>query len=798
MWQDVRYAVRLMHRRPGTTLAAAATLAVGIGAGLAIFTAVDRLLLRPLPFPDPDRLVHVEHAPLSWGLAGNGMLARSFLEHPAVAAAGVWAPGGLNLDGGGDGVRLAAAAVDDGFFATLGVIPLHGRVLPPMDGASRFAVLSHDLWRSRFGADVGIIGRTMSLNGQAYEVTGVMPPGFSFPGRTDVWVPPMTDRQITGSAFAPEVVARLAADVTLAQARQALTAYDDGKRIARGGSPAPADDALAITPLGGELTSRVRPTLLLLAASSALLLLVVCASVANLLLARVAMRDQELTVRRALGATRWRIGRLLLIECLLLSVSGAVAGALLAAWALQALRVLAPASLDGAGVAAIDARFAATAIGVSMLTAIVFGVAPGLAAASREAGDVVRSRRQDVRSPVWRRVRSALIVGQMAIALVLLTSSAAAIGALRELTKIDPGFTGERAVGMTVTLPFARFGEPATIAGFFERAHERLLAIPGVRTVGATGFLPGSNEIGVGLALKVPGRPQPDGAPRFFASYLSASADYFEVMGIRLIAGRSFTAADRIGTPAVIVLSETAARGLYPNVMAAVGQRIEVDGASESPALHEVVGVVADVSLRTLTTNERARRQVYAPLLQRPPFGNLSFVTEVEGRPEAAAASLRAAMRDVDPSIPIYNAQPIGDVVDRFVASRRLAGTLVSGFALVTLLVAAIGLYGLMAQLVTERRREIAIRVALGAAPHAVRRRIVWHGATHALAGAVLGALGASAALQAFGAVMPGLERPDGWIFALNTMVLLGAALAATWIPTSRVIRIDPIAALRQ
>jgi len=798
MCQDVQYAARLMQRTPGSTLAAVATLGIGIAAALAIFTAVDRVLLRPLPYPDPDRLVHVVRAPLQMSKGPGNMLDPSFLELPVIAATGVWAQGGVNLDSGGDGVRLAAAVVDDGFFAVMGVDPLIGRGLPKADGDSRYAVLSYDLWRGHFNADRAIVGRTISLNRQTYTVTGVMRPGFVFPGRTDIWVPPMVDLQITGSAFAPEVVARLAPDVTLEQARQVVAIYDQTRRAAGSARGRSYGEALEIRPLGGALASRVRPTLLLLAASAALLLLVVCASVANLLLARVAARRHELTVRRALGASRWRVARQLLIESLLLSATGAAAGAILAAWALQGLAVLTPATLDTISIAAIDARFAATTIGVTIFTAVLFAVAPGLAAASHQASQIVRAGRQDLRPLLWRRVRSTLIIGQMAVALVLLTTSAAAVSALLEVTRIDPGFTGARALGMTVTLPYARFRKPATITEFFERAHERLVAVPGVRKVGATGFLPGSRDSSIGLEFTVPGRPRAEGAPRFFAGYLSASPDYFSVMGIRLIAGRSFTSADRAGAPHVIVLSESAARGLFPDG-AAVGRRVDVDPRFATfSGGYEVIGVVADVRLQSLEADERSLRQAYVSLLQSPPFGNLSFVAEVDGRPEDSIAAITTAMRDVDPSIPIYSAHAIDDVIDRYFAAHRLAGTLVSGFAVVTLLVAAIGLYGLMAQLVTERTREIGIRMALGAVPHTVWRAVVRHGIAHAAAGAGIGALGASAALRVFGAVMPGLETPGAWTFMLNAAVLLGAALAATWIPASRVIRVDPIAALRE
>ena len=798
MWQDVRYALRMMVRRPAPSVAALATLAIGIGAALAIFTAIDRLLLRPLPFPDPDRLVHVERAPLRLGSRAGGMIDRGFLDLPVVASAGLWAPGGVNLEGSAEGVRLAAAAVDDGFFRVMGVVPVLGTPLPPPDGTSRFAVLGYDAWQNRFGADRSVIGQTIVLNGRSYVVTGVMPPGFSFPGRTDVWIPPMVDFQVTGQAFAPEVVARLTPGVTLDQARAAIAGYDEAVRATRGDrGQGPTDgDGVAINPLGGELTSRARPTLLLLGASAGLLLLVVCASVANLLLAGVAMRDQELTVRRALGASRWRVGRQLLIESLLLASIGSTAGILLAVWALQALRALTPATLDPGLLGTLDGRFALTAVGVTLATALVFGVAPGVAAASRRAAHVVRIGQHDVRSPGWRRVRSALIVGQMAVALILLMASAGAVRALVERMQVDPGFRGGEAVAMTVTLPFDRFGEPSTITGFFEGAHERLMALPDVRRVAATGYLPGSDETGVGAELTVPGRDRAADAPRFYAAYLSASPDYFTVLGIRLVEGRTFTAADRRGSPPVLVLSETAARGLFPDG-SAVGQQVNLTVGRE-PTRYEIVGVVGDVHLRSLTTNDRALRQAYVPLLQRPPYGNVSFVVEVAGDPASAVPALTTAMRDVDPAIPIYNARPVEAIVARYYAAHRLSGTLVSAFAAITLLVAAIGLYGLMTQLVTERVREIGIRLALGAEPAAVRREVVRHGAAHALLGALLGALGASAALKVFGAVLPGLDAPGLATFAINTAVLLLAALGAAWIPSARVTRVDPVAALRQ
>jgi predicted lysophospholipase L1 biosynthesis ABC-type transport system permease subunit len=350
---------------------------------------------------------------------------------------------------------------------------------------------------------------------------------------------------------------------------------------------------------------------------------------------------------------------------------------------------------------------------------------------------------------------------------------------------------------MTLTLPASQFDTAPKIAAFFDRARTRLAAVPGVRAVGGTGLLPGGNEIGSGSEVTRDGHVPREGERRFAAMRLRASPGYFRVMGTRLIAGRVFADADRTGTPPVVVLSESTARGLFPDATAAIGQRVRISRDSSAPP-HEVVGVVADVRYRSLEAGMRTFPQLYQPLHQAPPRGVMSLVVEVDGDPSAAIASLRSAMRDVDPTIPPHRMEPVDAAIDRFLASRRLAGILISSFAGVTLLVSAIGLYGLMAQLVTERAREIGIRVALGAAPHAVRRGVVASGVTHAIAGGVAGAIGASAALRIFTALMPSLQQPGAWIFAVNAAVLLLTALAATWIPASRVLRVDPVVALRQ
>ena len=795
--RDVLYALRLMRRQPLFTVVGFVTLVLGIAASTAIFTAVDRLILRPLPYPEPDRLMHVTNAPLTW--EGRAMLSARFTSLEVFAGAGVYATGGANLDGT-PAVRVAAAAADDGFFAAIGVAPLLGQPLPAGLGNTepRFAMVGYDLWRRQFGGDIGLPGRTIRLNGLTYNVAGVMPSGFTFPGRTEVWVQPRADFQLTGAAFAPDVVARLAPGVDVARARAALDVYN---AAAAARAPAGADrQPTTIEPLVLKVSARIRPTLILLAVSVALLLMVVAANVANLMLARVAVREREFVVRRALGASRWRVTRQLLIESLLLAGAAGAAGMLLAGWVLRALGVLSPDVLGDLGLDTVDPRLLIAAAAMSIGTGLIFGLAPGFAAGAVPASRMVRAGRDGTESPFWRRFRGALVIVQMASVLVLLTASVATVRTLARTANIDLGFTGSQALGFQVTLPMATYDSVASWIGFFDRAHERLAAVPGIRRVAATGLLPGSREMGVGLSVAAADRPANPGGTPYFASYLSASPDYFSIMGVPIVAGRPFLPADRTGAPGVAILSASAARALFPDGTPPVGQRIVVGRPrpGQTPEPLEIVGVVADVRVRGPQASPRDLQQVYVSLLQSPPFGSLSFVLEADGDPAAATPAVRAALRDIDTTIPIYDVAVMSRVVDRFLAAERLAMTLVGSFALVTLVVAAVGLYGLMAQVVAARRREIGIRVALGADPARLRRRIVSQGAVVALAGSTIGIAGAVGTLRVFASLLPGFESLDAGVLALNAAALVAVAIVASWAPARRAAAIDPVATLRE
>jgi predicted permease len=792
MWQDVRYAVRTWTARPTAAAAIVMTLALGIGASAAIFSAVDALLLRPLPFPAPDQLVHVENPSIRFGR--QPMVPPSFVELPEIAAAGVWQPGGANLELGLTSHRVAAAIVDDGFFATMGVPAAIGDVLPASNTASRMVVVSHEVWRTRLGGDRTIIGRPITINGQPYTLTGVMPPTFTFPG-VDIWLPPNTDFQVTGDVFAPNVVARIAAGVPVPQAAAAVEAYQVHRWMAAGQEAPTPDDLMTLQPLAQQLTSASRPTLVLLAASVALLLLVVCASVANILLAKVASRHRDLQVRRALGASRGRLVRQAAIEGLLLAGTGGLAGVAIAAWSLSLLRALAPATLGDGGISGLDLRVLAIALFVVVATAVMLSVGPAIAVSAGPSADVVRGGRGDTGGRGWRRVRSALIVGQMAMALVLLSAGAAAVTTLMHVSSIDLGFGGTQAVTAQVTLPLARFGKYEAAVDYIDRARARVAAAPGVVRVAAAGTLPGYSGFGGAFRISVPSRPA-SAAPSVSATMLTASPDYFSVMGIRVIAGRGVAESDRRGSPPVVVLSAGATRRLFTDPAAAVGSHVEI-GLPPNPMLHEVIGVVSDVYLRGADADAATLSQMYFPAAQRPPFGVVSFVAEVRGQANGGITAVRDALADVDGAVPVYGLQTLDSVSDRYLSTHRLTGALISAFAIVTLIVAAVGLFGVMAQVVAERRREIGIRLALGASAREVRRRLIGHAVALAAAGAVIGAGAAAGALRALGSLVPSLQEISSGTVAMQTVVLLLTAVAAAWGPASRVLSIDPALVLR-
>jgi putative ABC transport system permease protein len=792
MWQDVRYAVRSWSRRPGAAVATILTLALGIGASTAIFSALDALLLRPLPYPSPDRLVHVTNGPLL--LMRQPAVSKWFRDLPEVEGAGAWQEGGANIDQGNASHRVNAALVDDGFFRTMAVEALIGDVLPAGAGDGRFVVVSHGLWRTRLGGDRGAIGRDLSINGRPYQIVGVMPPGFGFPGRSDLWIPPLTDFQVTGEVYAPNIVARLALGVSLAQAEGVARAADNQSRVARGRDPVSSENQLTLMPLTERLASSVRPTMILLSISVALVLLVVCVSVANILLARVAGRRQELVVRRALGATSWRLARSLVVESILVVAVGGLAGMFLAVWAISGLHAVAPRLLQESLAQDQATRVFWVGLSVSLITALLAGLLPVWHVAAGPTMAAVRSGRSAGDLPATHRLRNGLVIAQMALALILLSAGAAAVSALLSASRVNLGFGGTEALTMQVSLPQARFSTPVAMVRYTDEALSSLRSVPGVVRVGAASQLPGA-AAGLGaMPVKKAGAPVSDAKPPM-PVMLQASPDYFAAMGIRLIAGRAFQDSDRHGAPPVVVLSEGVATAVFGDAGAAIGERIEV--SLRKPEIVEVVGVVADVHLRSVDTAQERGMQLYHPIAQRPPYTDVSFVVETARPANHVRPDVASALARVDPSVPIYNVTSVHDVEGRFLASHRLSGALVSTFAIVTVIVAAVGLFGLLSQVVSERTRETGIRLALGATAGEVGRRLIGQALMLAAIGAGVGAAGALLGLKALATVVPSLARVDGGSLAANALLLLVVAGIAAAIPAARARRIDPAQVIR-
>lgn len=784
--QDVRYTLRLMRRQPAFTALALATLAIGIGASTAVFTICDRVLLRPLPYPDPDRVVMLDG--VGFAFTANGMgVRKSIRELPVFTSVGLYAAGGVNLGAGGDAHRLRAAAVTSGFFTTLGVAPARGRTFNREEdqAASAVAVLSAASWQRLFaGADV--LGRTIQLNSRGFEVIGVMPPGLTFPEIADVWVPVGAVPQITGGAFAPMQIARLAPGVSIPDAVAALT------RLEAAANPAAAGDPPIVTSLHDELTLRLRPTLLFLAAVVGLLLAVTAANLAGLMLSRLRVRERELLVRAALGAGRGRLLRQVLTECRVIGLTGAIAGTLIAVWSTRLFRAVMPGFAPDVDLTSVDARFLSLALLVTAATIAMFCLGPAAGAARPRVASALRQ--VDAHGRRGTRFGQVLVVSQVAIALVLLAAGGAALSSMVALTRVDLGFHNDRATLFELTMPLERYKDSRAVGEFWTLFESRLRTVPGYLGAGASSFAPGSNQTGVGMSLRLAGTPVRDPKDRLSAAVLAATPDYFRVMGIALLEGRAFSDADKFGGPPVAIISRTAARQLRPDGGSVVGQLLEF--SSMLPKRVEIIGVVDDVRLRTV--KGPATSQLYQPLPQAVWANSLGVAVDSTAPDAAIMVAIKAALREVDSSLPMYNVTRVGRIRAQYLETERLTLGVSGAFAAIGLLLSAIGLYGVLSQAVAQRRREIGIRMALGANRARLRWEVVRSGLALTIAGIVIGGVIAAGAGRAFASVVPGLTGPT-WPSLLALSALMAAiAIVASWAPARRASATDPIEVLKE
>ena len=803
MLADLKYALRALHKSPGFTLIAALTLALGIGANRAIFSVVNAVLLRPLPYRDAERLVTVNHLYPSLKGLEAGVSAPGFVDYRArartlerVAVEAGWSP---NLTGRGDPERLTGARVSGEFFATLGAPAAVGRALRPDEdapGREFVVVLSDGFWRRRFGADPAAVGQTLTLDGQPHQIVGVMPRGFRdfFSREAELWRPlALTGEQTSGGRTNEwlSLVARLRPGVTVDQAQRDLRALATQLKQEYPESY-PADWSLAVASLREKGTGNVRPALLVLFGAVGFVLLIACANVANLLLARAAGRSREVAVRTALGAQRGRIVRQLLTESVVLAVGGGLLGLGLAWFGVSALGAFDPAGVPGETIS-IDAPVLVFALALSVATGLLFGLAPALQAAGtglqgtlREGG---RGAAGDRGAQTVRRV---LIVAEVALALVLLAGAGLLMKSFARLQDVNPGFDPRNVLTANVALPQAKYPSDTQQIAFFEQLLPRLAAIPGVRAVGATTSVPFAGS-GWTRSFTVDGYQAPAGQPGPWGEFKVVSPGYPAAIGVPLRRGRLFTDQDGPGAPRVALVDEEMARRYWPNDDP-IGKRIVLGAGGPSERRLEVVGVLGHVRQQGL--DDEARVQLYVPFRQQGMDG-MTLVVRTAGDPLQAVPLVRAAVQAVDRDQPISQVRTVDTLVADSVGQRRLTTVLLALFAGVALLLACIGLYGVTAYSVTQRTREIGVRMALGAAGPQVVGAFVRDGLRLTLVGLAVGLAAALAAGRLIASQLFEVEPGDPVTLAVTAAALAGVAALASYLPARRATRVDPMTALR-
>ena len=804
LWQDVRYGMRMLRRTPGFTAAALLTLTLGIGANSAIFTIVDAVLLRPLPYPSPERLVTVgdrTEAGYSSNVGFETMVdwrqrSKSFEQ---LALMRGWQPT-LMVDG--EAERLPAVRVSWNYFDMMGVRPALGRVFTEAEDHPqtwRVLILSDSLWRRRFKADPSVVGRTITMNDRQYQVVGVLPPSFEPLDAihyqnvaAELWAPIGYDVGGDSSCRSCQHLrgfGRLKPAVSVAGATAEMNAIREQMRREHPGDYEAG--SIAIVPLRDALTGNVRTALLVLLGAVGFVLLIACANVANLLLARSVTRQRELTLRSVLGAGRGRIVRQLLVESLMLSAIGAVLGVVFAQLAVNALATLAPVTLPRMDHIAIDGRVLLFTAAVAVLTGVLFGLVPALRGAS--AG-MQQSLATDSRTSVGgsSRARSVLVVADIVLALVLLAGAGLMLRTVASLTRTSPGFVADGVLTMTFSLVGKAYAEDPAVVAFQARALERIRALPGVERAALADQVPfGSNYDCRGFHAK--GRMKPNTVDDPCIERYGVTPDYLQLMGIPLRRGRFISAQDTTTSQPVLVISEATAKLVWGNDDP-IGSEVRLGGA-EKGTWYTVIGVVADVHHADVTTPVTAA--MYTAETQFTDSYLVTLVKASSGDPASLAPSVRNVLRELDPSIPVYDVATLPALVENASSQRLFVMQLLAGFAIVAVLLAAIGLYGVVSYGVAQRTREVGVRVALGAQRADVMRLVLSSGFVLVAIGVVVGLAAALAATRFLDTLVFGVSPVDPPTYAAAAALLTLVALAAHWVPVQRALRIDPAQALR-
>lgn len=802
LFQDIRFALRMLTKNWTVTAIIIVVLALGIGANTAIFSVVNGALLRPLPYEDPDRLVRLsEDSPnvpqmsisypnfLDWreqNKVFSGIAAMQFRS--------------LNLTGTDEPERLPARAVSAELFDVLGVKPALGRSFfteEDRPGANRVCIISDGLWQRRFGSDPDIVNKQIAMSGASYTVIGVLPASYAFGTPTDVFVPiglradEMKERSNHPGIYA---VARLKPGVTVETARAELIAMAQriGEQYGMKGNSA------TLTPLSAVFLGDIRTTLLILLGAVGFVLAIACANVANLLLARAATRNKEMAIRTALGASRIRIVRQLLTESLVLSLLGGAIGILLAVWGSAYLRSAGADSLPSTTVIKLDSGVLLFTLLISVLTGIIFGLAPALTAVKTDLHDTLKEGGRSSTAGgrrTW--LRSGLVVTEVALSLVLLIGAGLLIKSFGRILDTDPGFKPENLLTMQLALN-AKQDEGPKVLGFFNNLNDRIAALPGVEAAAFSNGIPLGQTSDTSFA--VVGRPKPEPGKQPQTMMYITSPNYLQTMGIRLVKGRFFTAQDTQHSPRVAVIDEAFARQQFPNEEP-LGQYLAGNGKDNPDA--EIVGVVAHVKHFGLDAVEPIQAQLYLPFNQAPNevlpsmAPRMSLIIRTQSDPLNLTAALRRQVQTLDPNQPVYNVNSMDQVIDQSLGTQRLSMSLLTFLASLALMLAAVGIYGVMSYTVTQRSHEIGIRMAIGAQRRDVFKLVMRKGMALVLIGVGLGLLGALALTRLMASMLFNVEPTDPFTFISIGILLIGVALLACYIPGRRATKLDPLVALR-
>ena len=789
---DLRYAVRGLRRRPAFTAVAMLTLALGIGANAAIFSAVRGILLRPLPFREPDGLVAFNAEQF---ISNAEML--HLREHArTLGAVGAMSPGwGMALTGVGEATQLTTGRVSTNLFDMLGVRPLHGRSFADDEsvvGRETVAVLGHALWAERFGSDPSVIGRRITLDGAPFTVIGVLPAGFEILGRTaDLWTPLVIDPSAWFHRGAVSwLVARLANGATVDHARAELRTLMPQMRAAFELAPDYYRNA-TLLPLHERTVGSVRAVLVVLLAAVGFIVMIAGANVGNLLLMRASSRRREIAVRTALGATRPRLIGQLLVESVVLALAGAVVGAGLGAFGVRVLRATLPDDIPRLSAIVLDAPVLAVCAGLAILIGIGFGLAPAFLASSGDVQDALRGARGVAGRVGGERARGLLVVAEVALTLVLMIGAGLMMRTLWALTHVAPGFRTDGVLTMRLQPTGERFTGPAALLTYVDDVRIRLSAVPGVQATGSIHHLPLAGYAWY-ANVDIEGRLRAPDEPPLRSGWRVISGDYFQAMGIPIVRGRAFTAADSRDAPGVAIVSEAFARTAWPNEDP-IGKRFQAGNATRTGPV-TVVGVVGGV--RHVTLDAAPGPEMYRPLAQAP-MSMVTVVIRTAGDPLAIASLARQTIRDIDPDVPISDLRSVDQVLSASVARPRLVMSLLLVFAGVGVVLGAVGVYGVIAYAVGERRREIGVRIALGAEPRTVAGSVVLHGLRYAAIGVALGLAGAFAATRAMQTLLFGVTPTDPLTFGALSAFLIAVAALASYVPARSAARTDPMVALR-